>query len=91
MEKGKKRKPGRQKWEYQITRYHFQDFVREEEISNSAFYCDQRGQCFLHDTAQATADMIRDALNEEGKSGWELVQFGYHRNEMMCVWKRIVN
>jgi hypothetical protein len=91
MEKGKKRKPGMQKWEYQITRYHFKDFVREEEISNSAFYCDQRGQCFLHDTAQATADMIRDALNEEGKSGWELVQFGYHRNEMMCVWKRIVN
>jgi hypothetical protein len=32
--------------------------------------------------------MIRDTLNEEGKKGWELVQFGYHRNELMCVWKR---
>ena len=76
------------KWEYQITRYHLKDFVKEEEISRTAFYCDQRGQCFLHDTSQATADMIRDALNEEGKSGWELVQFGYHQNELMCVWKR---
>jgi hypothetical protein len=89
MEKGK-RKTGMKKWEYRITRYHFKDFVRDEEDSASAFYCDQRGQCFLHDAAQA-ADMIRDVLNEEGKSGWELVQFGYHQDEMMCVWKRMVN
>jgi hypothetical protein len=79
------------KWEYQITRYDLKDFVPEEEISNTAFYCDQKGQCLLHDTSHATADMIRKALNEEGKSGWELVQFGYHQSEMMCVWKRIVD
>ena len=79
------------KWEYQITRYDLKDFVREEEIPDTAFYCDQRGHCFLHDTCHATADMIRDALNEEGKSGWELVQFGYHQSELMCVWKRIVD
>jgi hypothetical protein len=78
-------------WEYRITRYHLKDFVREEEISSTAFYCDQRGQCFLHDTDHATSDMICDALNEEGKSGWELVQFGYHQSELMCVWKRIVD
>ena len=79
------------RWEYQITRYHLKDFVRGEEISSAAFYCDLRGQCFLHDTDHATSDMIRDALNEEGKSGWELVQFGYHHSELMCVWKRIVD
>ena len=78
------------KWEYQITRYDLKDFVQEAEIANTAFYCDQKGQCFLHDTTHATADMIRDTLNEEGKSGWELVQFGYHQSELMCVWKRIV-
>jgi hypothetical protein len=91
METGKKRKAGMIRWEYRITRYHFKDFLREEEISNSAIYCDQKGQCFLHDTAEETAEMIRQALNEEGKNGWELVQFGYHQDEMMCVWKRIVN
>ena len=41
-------------------------------------------------TGDVSAEMVRDALNEEGKSGWELVQFGYHQKEMMCVWKRIV-
>ena len=75
-------------WEYQITRYHLQDFIREEEMDPAAFYCDQRGQCFLHDTSREGADMIRDVLNQEGRKGWELVQFGYHQKELMCVWKR---
>ncbi|NWF57530.1 MAG: hypothetical protein HXY45_22350 [Syntrophaceae bacterium] len=76
------------KWEYQITRYHTEDFSRGEDVTEKAFYCDQKGQCFLHDTSRAAADMVRDTLNEEGKKGWELVQFGYHRNELMCIWKR---
>lgn len=75
-------------WEYQITRYHLKDFGREEEMDPAAFYCDQRGQCFLHDTSREAAEMIRDVLNEEGKKGWELVQFGYHQKELICVWKR---
>lgn len=76
------------KWEYQITRYNLKDFGHEETKDPTAFYCDQRGQCFLHDTSREAADMVRDVLNEEGKKGWELVQFGYHQNEMMCLWKR---
>jgi len=75
-------------WEYQITRYHLKDFIREVEMDPAAFYCDQRGQCFLHDTSREGADMIRDVLNQEGRKGWELVQFGYHQKELMCVWKR---
>jgi len=75
-------------WEYQITRYHLKDFVREEKMDPAAFYCDQRGQCFLHDTSREGADIIRDVLNQEGRKGWELVQFGYHQKELMCVWKR---
>jgi hypothetical protein len=54
----------------------------------AAFYCDQRGQCFLHDTSREAAGMIREVLNREGKKGWELVQFGYHQKELICVWKR---
>jgi hypothetical protein len=63
-------------------------FQPGQEVEEKAFYCDQKGQCFLHDTSRAAADMIRDTLNEEGKNGWELVQFGYHQNELMCGWKR---
>jgi hypothetical protein len=32
--------------------------------------------------------MISETFNEEGKGGWELVQFGYHQGEIICVWKR---
>jgi len=77
-----------EKWEYQITRYRLEDFSRGREAEEKAFYCDQKGRCFLHDTSRAAADMIRDTLNEEGKKGWELVQFGYHQNELMSIWKR---
>ncbi len=76
------------KWEYQITRHQMGDFSRVKDAEGKAFYCDQKGQCFLHETSREAADMIRDTLNKEGKKGWEPGQFGYHQNELMCVWKR---
>ena len=79
------------KWEYQITRYHLQNFARGEERGPAEpIICDEKGQCFLHDTLGAGADIIREAFNKEGQSGWELIQFGYHLGEMVCVWKRAV-
>ncbi|MDH4267561.1 MAG: hypothetical protein OEW45_18195 [Deltaproteobacteria bacterium] len=76
-------------WEYQITRYQMQNLAPGEEIRGAAFYCDSKGQCLLHDTTKETTDIIRDVFNEEGKKGWELVQFGYHLGEILCVWKRL--
>jgi len=79
------------KWEYKITRYHLQNFASGGEGDPvDPVICDEKGQCFLHDTSQAAADMIREAFDEQGKSGWELIQFGYHLGELMCVWKRAV-
>ena len=63
------------KWEYQITRYHLQNFTRGEEAVDPVI-CDEKGQCFLHDTSQAAADMMREAFDEQGKSGWELSSLG---------------
>ena len=80
------------KWEYRITRYQMQKLVKEgEEFSGEVFHCDNKGKCFLHDTSQAAAEVIREAFNEEGKGGWELIQLGYHLGEMMCVWKRALD
>jgi len=77
------------KYEYQITRYHLENSAQGGEgVEAEAIICDEKGQCFLHDTSQTAADMIREAFNEEGKSGWELIQFAYHLGELMCVWKR---
>ena len=79
-------------WEYQITRHRLQDFAQGAEgESGNPVICDDKGECFLHDTSQAAADMIREVFNEQGQSGWELIQFGYHLGELMCVWKRAVD
>jgi len=32
--------------------------------------------CFIHDTSEAAAEIIREAFSEEGKSGRKLTQFG---------------
>jgi hypothetical protein len=79
------------KWEYRITRYHLKDFVREEESARTAFHCDPRGQCSLHDLSRDAGDRVLDALNEEGQDGWELVQWGTHQDELMCLWKRALD
>ncbi len=77
------------KWEYQITRHNLIDFGKEKaEREPTAFFCDQKGQCLLHDASEQGAGRIREALNEEGMAGWELVQFSYHLREILCVWKR---
>ena len=79
-------------WEYQITRYRVQNVGNDEEsAAGKTILCDSKGECFLHDTSKVAEDMIRDAFNEEGKGGWELVQFGYHIGELLCVWKRMVD
>ena len=76
------------KWEYRSTRYQLKDFVREGESARTAFHCDPRGQCFLHDLSRDAGDRVLDTLNEEGQKGWELVQWGTHQDELMCLWKR---
>ena len=79
------------KWEYQITRHNLTDLVEEEAGGGKAsFFCNQKGQCILHDASDQAAETIRQFLNEEGRKGWQLVQFGYHLGEIMCVWKRSV-
>jgi hypothetical protein len=74
-------------WEYKLTRYELKN-LSKEEMPNPAFYCDQKGQCIIHDVSQETSDLIQGVFNEEGEKGWELVQFGYHAGELLCVWKR---
>jgi hypothetical protein len=79
-------------WEYQITRHRLENLtIGEVGGQGKSFHCDQKGECFLHDTSDQAAEMIRQAFDEEGRSGWELVQFGYHLGELLCVWKRRVD
>ncbi|MGQ9696082.1 MAG: hypothetical protein ACUVWV_15210 [Thermodesulfobacteriota bacterium] len=74
-------------WEYKLTRYELKNLMKEE-LPGPTFYCDQKGQCIIHDVSQETTDLLQGVFNEEGKKGWELVQFGYHAGELLGVWKR---
>ncbi len=84
-----KKRKGTKKWEYKITRYQMEKSIKAgEDVFDSTFYCDEKGHCFTHDSLFAAEEMIGGTFNQEGKGGWELVQFAYHLGELMCIWKR---
>jgi hypothetical protein len=72
------------KWEYQITLHELPPQSKEEGIIE----CDQAGQCFVHDAFQGGVGWLEDLFRAKGREGWELVQFGYHNRELLCIWKK---
>ncbi len=73
-------------WEYTITVHEFPRPKMEGE--KNVIECDQSGQCFVHDTVQAGIGWLENLLREKGRKGWELVQFGYHHQELLAIWKK---
>lgn len=73
-------------WEYEITVKELPQLNIEGE--KKVIECDQSGQCFVHDMFQAGIGWLESLFREKGREGWELVQFGYHNRELLCIWKR---
>jgi hypothetical protein len=75
-------------WEYEITVHEFPEVPQGggEQIIK----CDQTGHCFVHDTSLVGMGWLENIFKERGKEGWELVQSGYHRREILCIWKKRV-
>ncbi len=73
-------------WEYQITVHELPPLHPGEK--ENVIECDQRGQCFVHDTFEVGIGWLEDIFREKGKDGWELVQSGYHNRELLCIWKK---
>ena len=73
-------------WEYQITVHKLPKLQPEGE--EKVIECDQAGQCFVHNTFQGSIGGLEAIFREKGKEGWELVQFGYHHPELLCIWKK---
>jgi len=72
-------------WKYQIT---FHQLPKLECEEKEIIKCDQRGECFVHDTCQGGGmEWIEALFAKKGKEGWELVQSGYHHRELLCIWK----
>jgi len=74
------------KWEYRVTVHHLPDvhFEGGEEV----IQCDQSGLCFVHDALGGGLEWLEEIFREKGEDGWELVQSGYHKRELLCIWKR---
>ena len=73
-------------WEYLITVHELPQSKMEGK--ENVIECDQAGRCFVHDTFQAGIGWLESLFQEKGREGWELVQFGYHNRELLCIWKR---
>ena len=83
------------KWEYNISFHPIHNFdITEEETnysSNQTIACDTEGHCFYSDVMRLYTDEYRELLNEKGSTGWELVQLGYHKGSLVCIWKREID
>ncbi len=72
-------------WKYQITLHKFPNSICEEE---GVIECDQIGRCFVHDACRGGIGYLEELFREKGDQGWELVQSGYHKQELLCIWKK---
>ena len=86
------------RWQYDISTCSVEDVFDLRERLNlaaesqgaSKFFCDSKGQCFFGGIPNAEVTALTAFLNARGDQGWELVQFLYHKDEMICFWKRRV-
>ena len=87
-----------ERWQYDISTCTVEDVFdfRErsglsgEDTGAGKFFCDSQGQCFFDAMPNAEIVALMAFLNARGDKGWELVQFLYHKDEMICFWKRQV-
>lgn len=69
-------------FEYQITRHSAETF---KELT---FYCSESGECSLSEVPEDQIAVLQNILNENGMSGWELVQVSFGRDGLLCFWKK---
>ena len=83
------------RWDYDISAHSVEEIteVRERlglsgEESPERIFCDSEGRCFFDDLPNPEIEAVKHVLNERGTAGWELVQVVYHKDELICFWKR---
>ncbi|MCJ7595163.1 MAG: DUF4177 domain-containing protein [Desulfobacterales bacterium] len=69
-------------FKYEITKH------PAEEFSQLVYFCTEQGECKVNDLPPDQLEVLRDALNERGGQGWELVQLIFGKDGIVAVWKR---
>lgn len=73
-------------WEYNITLHKAPQI--SNEVRQGIIECDQMGHCLIHEAFRGGIQWLEELFYEKGKEGWELIQLGYHNQELLCIWKR---
>ena len=68
-------------FKYEITKHPAEDF------SQLVYFCTEQGECKVNDLPPDQVEVFRDALNERGGQGWELVQLIFGKDGIVAVWK----
>jgi len=58
-------------------------------IPHDAILCDEKGTCVV-DGIPGGLDALKDILDSEGESEWELVQSQTHGKKLLFIWKKEV-
>ena len=75
------------RWIHKATLHNLSDILGEGQRT---IECDAKGQCLVHDLPDRSLEMVKRVLDEQGETGWELVQCNYHGGELLCFWKKDV-
>lgn len=69
-------------YEYKITKY------PAETFNELVYFCSETGECTLDQIPHDQTEILKDILNAEGVTGWELVQIAFGRNGVLVFWKK---
>jgi hypothetical protein len=58
-------------------------------IPTDAILCDESGTCVVNGIPGAL-DLLKDILDSEGESEWELIQSQTHGGKLLLIWKKEV-
>jgi len=69
-------------FEYQITKH------PAETFNELVYYCTEAGECTLEQIPHEQTDTLKNVLNAEGLTGWELIQLSFGPNGIIAFWKK---
>ena len=70
------------RFEYRITKHSANTF------NDLVYFCSEPGECSLDQVPHGQTDLLEKILNDEGDSGWELVQVAFGSNGIIVFWKK---
>ncbi len=71
-------------YEYKVTR------CSADEFREVIYFCTPNGTCGLERVPGDQIEKISEILNDEGGSGWDLVQIAFGKDGMLMIWKRMI-